>query len=163
MIKKYKAETVPLKYWVKIFSVHHRIFNQNNSICNDHCNQCFGETTQARYDCISIKTWGCFIFMCILTVVLSSVFIFAANLKISQFIVPLFGRFTRRMGPNPVLMELEKAAHIIMIYTILHQPKNTLPYIILLKTHCLQFQFMLTIIVFIPKTTIFKMHISWTK
>jgi len=62
--------------------------------------------------------------MCIFTVVFS-VFIFAVNLKISQFIVPLFGRFTRRMGPNPVLMEQEKEAHVIMIYTILHQPKNT--------------------------------------
>lgn len=73
--------------------------------------------------------------MCILTVVLSSLSIFN-KLKISDFIFPLFGRFISGMGPNPVLMELEKkkVVHITMIYTILHQPK-TLPYIILLEIH----------------------------
>ena len=53
-------------------SVHYRIFKQNDSICNNHCPRCLGETTQAGYDCISIKTWGCFISVCILTVVMSS-------------------------------------------------------------------------------------------
>lgn len=88
--------------------------------------------------------------MCILTVVLSSLSIFN-KLKISDFIFPLFGRFISGMGPNPVLMELEKksSTYYYDLYnftptkdiTIHHTPRNTL---------CSLFQFMLTIIVLIP-------------
>lgn len=131
----------------------YRIFNQRNSICNNHCDPCFGETTEARYDWISIKTWGCFISMCILTVALSSFcIIFSANSKYPSFICPSLGRFIRGMGPIPVLMELEqnRSTHYYDLYkftptkenvTIHHTPEDS-PH--------LRFLSMLTIIVFSP-------------
>lgn len=106
--KQNKAKTVPFKLRVKCF-VCCRLF----SICN----RCSGETTQAKYDCISIKTWGCFICMWILTVVLS----YSVSTAKLPILISLFGRSSRGMGPNPALMKLEKVHYYLYNWL---QPKN---------------------------------------
>lgn len=133
-----------------MFSVYYRVFNRNSSFCNNHCDPCFGETTRARYDCISIKTWGCFISMCILKVVLSSFFFYIlSKLKIFEFIIPLFGRFIRGMGPNPVLMELKKRS--TYYYDLYNFYTNQRHYHTSYSSKYTQFRFMLTIICINPK------------
>lgn len=119
-----------------MFSVYYRVFNRNSSFCNNHCDPCFGETTRARYDCISIKTWGCFISMCILKVVLSSFFfLYSQQIKNICIHYTIIWQVHQRNGSQSCI-DGAKEKKYILLWSIqfLHQPK-TLPYIILLKIH----------------------------